>query len=126
MTPVLLDLRRVEDDLEIHIHTAHGWTVAGQLTKTFEAEDVRLRSTMGFATTVTHTVVTVAEAVGGVGGVAAALNVFFQRHKHRKITVKVGKREISVQGFSVEDTERLLVEALGAITDESDNGDEQA
>jgi hypothetical protein len=51
-------------------------------------------------------------AAGGLAGAAAALNSFFQRHRHRSITVKTQKREVTVEGFSTKDTERLLKEAL--------------
>jgi hypothetical protein len=56
--------------------------------------------------------VTLVSEAGGLAGAAAALNAFFQRHKHRKITVKANDREISIEGFSTQDTERLLKEAL--------------
>jgi hypothetical protein len=60
-----------------------------------------------------HTAITIISAAGGLAGTAAALNSFFQRHRHRKITVKIKNREVTVEGFSVKDTERLLKEALG-------------
>lgn len=113
-TPVLLDLRRSDrdpDGLEIHIHTLHGWTVGHQLEETLKEAGIETQF-MGYAHDVTHTAITIAPALGGLAGLAAALNTFFQRHRHRKITVKTKNREVTVQGFSAEDTERLLKEAL--------------
>ena len=101
-TPVLLDLARSNQhpgSLDIHLHTRHGWTgVEVQFT--------------GYAQDVTHTAITIVSAAGGLAGAAAALNSFFQRHRHRTIAVKTKKREVTVEGFSVKDTERLLKEVL--------------
>lgn len=113
-TPVTLDLRPsgpASTDLDVHVYTAHGWTVGQDLRNAFEDEGVAVRFT-GFADSVSHTVVTVVSAAGGAAGAAAALNAFFQRHRHRKVTVKVKGSEISIEGFSLEDTERLLGELL--------------
>lgn len=109
-TPLVLDLRSsgpTFSDLDIHVHTVHGWTVGQDLCGTFSAAGMEVQLG-GFADSVTHTVVTVLSAAGGAAGAAAALNAFFQRHRHRKITVKVDDQEVSIEGFSPEDTERLL------------------
>jgi hypothetical protein len=114
-TPVLLNLARGErnpESLEIHIHTRHGWTVGNQLMDELQEQGVEVQFT-GYAQDVTHTAITIISAAGGLAGTAAALNSFFQRHRHRKITVKIKNREVTVEGFSVKDTERLLKEALG-------------
>ena len=113
-TPILLDLGPsgpTTTDLDIHVHTAHGWTVGEDLRDTLAAAGVEVRFT-GFADSVNHTLVTILSAAGGAAGAAAALNAFFQRHRHRKITVKVEDREVSIEGFSPEDTERLLRSAF--------------
>jgi hypothetical protein len=113
-TPVLLDLTRSDrhpESLDVHIHTRHGWTVGNQLMDEFQEQEVEVQFT-GYAQDVTHTAITIVSAAGGLAGAAAALNSFFQRNRHRKITVKTKKREATVEGFSVKDTERLLKEAL--------------
>jgi hypothetical protein len=113
-TPIVLELRPSDSspgNLDINIYTPHGWTVGRQLIEAFEQDGVEVQLT-GFAHDVTHTIVTLVSAAGGLAGAAAALNAFFQRHKHRKITVKTSSREVSIEGFSTEDTERLLKEAL--------------
>ncbi|MDP9441421.1 MAG: hypothetical protein M3P34_04420 [Actinomycetota bacterium] len=113
-TPVVLDFHRsraAPADLDIHVHTAHAWTVGGELREMLEEEGVEVRFA-GFADSVTHTIVTVVSAAGGAAGAAAVLKVFLQRHRHRKVTVKIEGKEISIEGFSPEDTERLLKDAL--------------
>jgi hypothetical protein len=113
-TPVLLDLARSDrhpGSLDIHVHTTHAWTVGDHLMDKFQEQGVEVQFT-GYAQDVTHTAITIVSAAGGLAGAAAALNSFFQRYRHRKITVKTKKREVSVEGFSLKDTERLLKEAL--------------
>jgi hypothetical protein len=113
-TPVFLSLARGErhaESLDIHVHTKHGWTVGRQLEDEFQEQGVEVQFT-GYTQDVTHTMITVVSAAGGLAGVAAALNSFFQRNRHRKITVKTKKREVRVEGFSLANTERLLKEAL--------------
>jgi hypothetical protein len=113
-TPILLDLTRTHwqpDGLDVHIHTRNGWTVGHQLMDEFQEQGIEVRFT-GFAQDVTHTAITIVSAAGGLAGAAAALNSFFQRHRHRKITVKTKRREVTVEGFSIKDTQRLLREAL--------------
>jgi hypothetical protein len=77
----------------------------------FREQGVEVQFT-GYAQDVTHTAITIVSAAGGLAGAAAALNSFFQRHRHRTIAVKTKKREVTVEGFSVKDTERLLKEVL--------------
>jgi hypothetical protein len=113
-TPVLFDLRRSDEqpeNVEIHVHTRHGWTVGDQLREIFEDAGVEVRFT-GYAHDATHTAITLVSAAGGLAGAAAALNTFFQRHRSRKITVTTKKREVTVEGFSLKETERLLKEVL--------------
>lgn len=114
-TPVFLSLEETDrspDGLAVHIHTTHGWTVGDQLMREFQAQGVEVQFT-GHAQDVTHTIITSVSAAGGFAGAAAALNSFFQRNRHRKITVKTKKRELTVEGFSLADTERLLKEVMG-------------
>jgi hypothetical protein len=113
-TPILLDLTRSDghlESLDVHIHTRHGWTVGRQLRHEFEEQGLEVQFT-GYQADATHTLITIVSAAGGLAGAAAVLNGFFQRNRHRKITVKTKKREVAVEGFSVEDTERLLKEAM--------------
>jgi hypothetical protein len=113
-TPVFLSLARGErqaESLEIHIHTKRGWTVGHQLEDEFQEQGVEVQFT-GYTQDVTHTMITILSAAGGLASAAAALNSFFQRNSHRKITVKTKKREVTVEGFSLTDTQRLLKEAL--------------
>jgi hypothetical protein len=113
-TPILLALTRSDrypGSLDVHIHTRDGWGVGYQLMDEFQEQGVEVQFT-GYTQDVTHTAITIISAAGGLAGAAAALNSFFQRHRHRGITIKTGKREVTVQGFSTKDTERLLKEAL--------------
>ncbi|HST47734.1 hypothetical protein [Jatrophihabitans sp.] len=113
-TPILLNLAPSDQNREsvaVHIHTKHGRTVGRQLMDEFETQQVEVQFG-GYAQDVTHTVITVVSAAGGLAGAAAALNSFFQRNSHRRITVKTPNREVSIEGFSLADTETLLKEAL--------------
>jgi hypothetical protein len=53
--------------------------------------------------------VTILGAAGGIGGIAAVLKVFFERHNGKKVTFGEAGHVLEVQGLSAEEIIRLLV-----------------
>jgi len=86
---VVLVLRRGAEpaSLDVHVHALRGGTLGHELQEDLKEHGVD-GGLMAFANDVTHTVVTIASALGGAAGVAAALKVFLERHRHKKVSVE--------------------------------------
>jgi hypothetical protein len=125
-TPIVLVIRasdRSPGDLDINVYTRHGWTVGRQLVEALKQDGVEVQLT-GFANDVTHTIVTLVTAAGGLAGAAAALTAFFQAAQASEDHGTNKQRRGRGRGLLDQDTEQLLKEALdqGRQLDGPDDG----